>query len=106
MVLSAGKTSTSRSGFVLTAEEPAEPIDDGAQDGSEDVATAECDTSAIISTPLTDTIPAHWPKAFPQPQNLEDISGDVGVGCGLVSVDMRARYYGAGREWVAAYGTN
>ena len=85
-------------------EEAAEPGDGEDQGDADEAAAEECDTSTIVYTPFTDAIPADWPEAFPQPQELEEISGDVGVGCGRVSVDMRGRYYGAGREWVATYG--
>ncbi len=63
----------------------------------------DCDYSTFVYTPFTE-IPAAWPTSFPAPEHLEEINGEVGVGCGRLTVDMRSRYYGNSREWVADYG--
>jgi len=63
----------------------------------------ECDRSTFVYTPFTE-IPADWPASFPPPELLEEIDGEVGIGCGQVTVDMRGRYYGVSRDWVADYG--
>ncbi len=54
-------------------------------------------------TPFTE-IPTDWPASFPPPELLEEIDGEVGVGCDRVTVDMRGRYYGSSRDWVVEYG--
>lgn len=97
---------------VRTASDDAPPEDSTAPQASQDAPAddvadppaEECDTSTIVYTPFTDAIPDTWPASIPVPEDLEEISGDVGVGCARVTVDMRSRYYGAGREWVATYG--
>jgi hypothetical protein len=86
-----------------TAAEPstddeAPPEDDG---GAVDV--VECDTSTFIYEPFTE-IPSDWPDSFPQPELLEQIDGEVGSGCDRVTVDMRGRYTGPARDWMAEYG--
>lgn len=63
----------------------------------------DCDYSTFVYTPFTE-IPADWPAAFPAPESLEEIKGDVGVGCERVTIDMRSRFYGSSRDWLAAYG--
>ncbi len=73
------------------------------EDTSDVGAVDDCDYDTFEYTPFTE-IPDTWPSTFPKPEGLEEISGDVGMGCDRVTVDMRSRYYGASRDWVAAYG--
>lgn len=86
-----------------TAEVAAEsdPVDETV--GEDDYQVDDCDYSTFVYTPFTE-IPADWPATFPAPEQLEEVKGDVGVGCGRITVDMRGRYYGSSREWVAEYG--
>ncbi len=79
------------------------PAATGSEDLNEDPPVDDCDYSTFVYTPFTE-IPADWPASFPIPEQLEEINGEVGVGCGRITVDMQGRYYGNSREWVAAYG--
>ena len=87
-----------------TTEDSAPPEEVGDSDGGDGSGeVVECDTSTFVYEPFTE-VPADWPAAFPRPELLEEIDGEVGMGCDRVTVDMRGRFYGPARDWMAEYG--